>query len=81
MTWKVPTPRKTMSYESYNSKRFSKAENLFRATKGSEFLNSLKVLNTRSEMISSDMMKLNIVRGVMYRVILFGIFLSFEAPV
>jgi len=64
-----PMFRETILGESYNSKRFSKAENLFRATKGSEFLNSLKVfMNTRSEMISSDMMKLNIVSGLKYQV-------------
>ncbi len=69
MTWKVPTFRETMSGESYNSKRFSKSENLFRATKGSELLNSLKVfMNARSEMVSSDVMKLNIVSGLKYRV-------------
>jgi len=69
MTWKVPTFRETMLGESYNSKRFSKSENLFRATRGSEFLNSLKVfVNPRFKKISSDVMKLNIVGRLKYRV-------------
>ena len=69
MTWKVPTLREIMLGESYNSKRFSKPENLFRATRGSEFLNSLKVfVNPRFKKISSDVMKLNIVGRLKYRV-------------
>ena len=69
MTWKGLMFRETMFGESYKLKRFSKSENLFQATKGSEFLNSLKVfLKTRFEMISSDVMKLNIVGKLKYPV-------------
>jgi len=69
MTRKMLTFRETMLGDSYNSKRFSKSRNLFRATRGSKFLNSLKLfVSTRFKMIFSDVMKLNIVSGLKYRV-------------
>jgi len=62
MTCKVPTFRETMSCESYKFKRFSKTENLFRATKGSEFLKSLKKSrSSRLIGLSSNVVKQNIV--------------------